>query len=44
VKTFLLAVALYGSEAWTIGKMDQIRIEAVETWCWMRVLKVKWRE
>jgi hypothetical protein len=32
VKTFTWAVALYGSEAWTIGKTDRKRIEAFETW------------
>jgi hypothetical protein len=31
----------YGSEAWTIGKMDQKRKEAFETWCWRRMLKIK---
>jgi hypothetical protein len=31
-------------EAWTIGKTDQKRIEAFETWCWRRVLKIKWTE
>jgi hypothetical protein len=43
-KTFVWAVALYGSEAWTIGKTDQKRIEAFETWCWRRMLKIKWTD
>jgi hypothetical protein len=25
-------VALYGSEAWTVGKTDQTRMKAFETW------------
>jgi hypothetical protein len=37
-------VALYGSEAWTIGKVDQKRLEAFETWCWRRLLKIKWTD
>jgi hypothetical protein len=41
VKTFLWSGALYGSEAWTIGKVDQKRLEAFETWCWRRLLKIK---
>jgi hypothetical protein len=44
VKAFLWAVALYGSETWTIGKTDQKRIEAFEIWCWRCMLKFKWSE
>jgi hypothetical protein len=44
VKTFVWAVALYKSYAWTIGKTDRKRIEAFDTWCWRRVLKIKWTE
>jgi hypothetical protein len=32
------AVAFYGSKAWTIGKTDQKRIQALVTWCWRRML------
>jgi hypothetical protein len=34
-------VAFYGSEAWTIVKVDQKRLETFETWCWRRMLKIK---
>jgi hypothetical protein len=44
VKKFVWSVALYGSEAWTIGKVDQKRLEAFETWCWMRLLSIKWTD
>jgi hypothetical protein len=37
-------VALYGSEAWTIGKVDQKRLEAFETWCYRSMLKIKWMD
>jgi hypothetical protein len=37
-------VALYVSEAWIIGKMDQKRTETFETWCWRWMLKIKWTE
>jgi hypothetical protein len=37
-------VALYGSEGWTIGNIDQKRLEAFETWCWRRILKIKWTD
>jgi hypothetical protein len=41
VKKFIWVVVPYGSEAWTIGKTDQKRIETFETWCWRRVLIIK---
>jgi hypothetical protein len=44
VKIFICTVALYGLEAWTIGKTDYKRIEAFKKWCWRRVLKIEWRE
>jgi hypothetical protein len=27
---------------WTIGKVEQKGLEAVETWYWRRMLKIKW--
>jgi hypothetical protein len=44
VKTFVWSVAFYGSEAWSIGKADLKRLEAVETWFWRRMPKVKWTD
>jgi hypothetical protein len=44
VKTFVWPAALYGSEAKTIGKTHQKRIEAFEAWCWRRMFKIKWTE
>jgi hypothetical protein len=37
-------VALDRSEAWTIEKTDQKRIEAFETSSWRRMLRIKWTE
>jgi hypothetical protein len=33
IKTVLWSIGLYGSEAWTIGKVDQKRLEAFKIWC-----------
>jgi hypothetical protein len=35
---------LYGSEAWTITAAEQKRPEAMEMWCYRRMLKIKWTE
>jgi hypothetical protein len=44
VKTFIWSMALYGSEAWTIGKIDQKKLKAFKTWSWRRILKIKWTD
>jgi hypothetical protein len=34
---------LYGSEAW-ITAAEQKRLEAMEMWCYTRMLKIKWTD
>ena len=38
----VLPVVMYGCESWTIQKVEHRRINAVEVWCWRRVLRVPW--
>ena len=33
---------MYGCESWTIKKTEQQRTDAVELWCWRRLLRVPW--
>ena len=42
VKAMVLPVVMYGCESWTIQKVEHRRINAVEVWCWRRVLRVPW--
>ena len=35
-------VVLYGCESWTIKKAEDQRIDALELWCWRRLLRVSW--
>ena len=44
IKSFIWSVALYGSETWTLGKTEEKVINAFETWCWRRILKIKWTD
>ena len=37
-------VVMYGCESWTVKKAERQRIDAVELWCWRRLLKVPWTE
>ena len=42
--TCIQSVALYGLETWTLGKNKERAINAFETWCWRRMLKIKWTD
>ena len=33
---------MYGCESWTVKKAKHRRIDAVELWCWRRLLRVPW--
>ena len=35
-------VVMYGCESWTIKKAECQRIDALELWCWRRLLRVTW--
>ena len=35
-------VVMYGCESWTIKKAERQRIDAVELWCWRRLLRAPW--
>ena len=35
-------VVMYGSESWTIKKVELRRTDAFELWCWRRLLRVCW--
>ena len=42
VKAMVFPVVMYGCEIWTIKKAEHRRIDAFETWCWRRLLRVCW--
>ena len=44
IKCCIWSVALYGSETRTLGKNEERIINAFETWCWRRMLKIKWTD
>ena len=35
-------VVMYRCESWTIKKPERQRIDALEMWCWRRLLRVPW--
>ena len=42
VKAIIFPVVVYGCESWTIKKAERQRIDALELWCWRRLLRVPW--
>ena len=42
VKAMVFPVVMYGGESWTIKKAESRRIDALEMWCWRRLLRVPW--
>ena len=42
VKAMVFLVVVYGYESWTIKNVECLRIDAMELWCWRRLLRVPW--
>ena len=42
VKAMVFLVLMYGCESWTVKKAECWRIDALELWCWRRLLSVPW--
>ena len=44
MKTLVWPVVTYGAEAWTMKTVDEKRIEAMEMWCYRRMLRIRWTD
>ena len=42
VKAMVFPVVMYGCESWTVKKAECRRTDALELWCWRRLLRVPW--
>ena len=42
VKDMVFPAVMYGCESWTVKKAERRRIDALELWCWRRLLRVPW--
>ena len=42
VKAVVFPVVMYGCESWTVKRAERRRIDALELWCWRRLLRVPW--
>ena len=41
-KAMVFSVVMYRCESWTIKKAEHRRMDALELWCWRRLLRVPW--
>ena len=42
VKAMVFPLVMYGCDSWTKKKAECRRIDALELWCWRRLLRVLW--
>ena len=42
VKAIVFPVVMYGCESWTVKRAEHQKIDALELWCWRRLLRVPW--
>ena len=42
VKAMIFPVVRYGCESCSVKKAERRRIDALELWCWRRLLRVPW--
>ena len=42
VKAMVFPVVMYGCDSWTMKKAEHQRTDALEWWCWRRLLRVPW--
>ena len=42
IKDIFFSEVMYGCKSWTIKKAESHRSNALELWCWRRLLKVPW--
>ena len=40
VRAMIFPVVMYGCESWTVKEAERRRIDALELWCWRRLLRV----
>ena len=42
IKAMVFPILTYACESWTIKKAEHWRIDALELWCWWRLLRILW--
>ena len=40
----MFPILLYGAETWTVKERERQRIDALEMWCWRRMLRISWTQ
>jgi hypothetical protein len=41
---YIMSIALYGAETWTLRAVDQKHLRSFEMWCWRRMENISWTD
>lgn len=44
VRTLVFPIFLYAAETWTVRELEKGKIDALEMWCWRKMLRISWTE
>ena len=44
IRYYVWSTALYGSDTWTLRKLECKYLESFKMWCWRRMENIKWSE
>ena len=44
LKCYIFSIFTYGSEAWTLSKVLEQKIEAFEIWCYRWMANISWKD
>lgn len=44
VRTLVFPIFLYAAETWTVRELEKGKINALEMWCWRKMLGISWTE
>ncbi|PZC84789.1 hypothetical protein B5X24_HaOG203779 [Helicoverpa armigera] len=44
MRTLVFPIFLYAAETWTVRELEKGKIDALEMWCWRKMLGISWTE
>lgn len=44
VRTLVFPIFLYAAETWTVRELEKGKIDALEMWCWRKMLGISWTD
>ena len=44
IRALVFPIFLYGAETWTVRESEKKKIDALEMWCWRKMLGISWTQ